>query len=228
MSEPEMRRKRPSPKKRKIILKEQGYRCLYCGQLFGSVIVISNKMHTLWIRWDHMTPYCHSFNNHDANFTAACQFCNGWKSDQVFNSLEEIKVYVGNRWQAAMRLPGVRCRVRPKEELAEVLQSDMSGSGLESAQSESESVSARCKTRGHPDRLNVSPDPPKQYPVLLCDYRLCRNPFPQTRKAKHFCSDLCRIRDWMEKHPRLNPSAEVRIAGRLFVPAQDPIREEGA
>jgi hypothetical protein len=31
----------------------------------------------------------------------------------------------------------------------------------------------------------------------------------------------------MGKHPRLNPQAEVRIAGKRYIPAPDPIREEG-
>ena len=45
-------------------------------------------------------PYAYSLNNLSANFGAACHICNGWKSDHVFQSLDEARVYLSGKWAA--------------------------------------------------------------------------------------------------------------------------------
>jgi hypothetical protein len=98
VSEPVRRRKLPPLSWRKMILEKQANRCYYCEQEFGRAVYYKKRVHTLQYHWDHREAYAYSFNNRPENFVAACQFCNGWKSSKLFDSDEEIKLYVKEKW----------------------------------------------------------------------------------------------------------------------------------
>lgn len=98
MSQPEYRRKQPPVASQDEILAHQGYRCFYCDQSFGTQFWRKNSLVRLDARWDHTVPYTFSANNTEANFVAACQLCNGWKSDLVFDTPEAARVYLADKW----------------------------------------------------------------------------------------------------------------------------------
>lgn len=112
--EPEGYRKGSPPKaQQKGILQAQGYRCLYCDRRLGSTAWYKGRYIVLRLHWDHVIPYEYNQNNETSNFVAACHVCNHWKSDFVFNSLEEIQIYVTEKWQrvetnVGKNLPGMR------------------------------------------------------------------------------------------------------------------------
>src|ERR1044071_4620255 len=99
ISEPERKRKLPPVSWRKMILEKQGNRCCYCEQEFGRTVYYKRRAHLLRCCWDHREAYAYSFNNRPENFAAACQLCNAWKSSKLFDSDEEIKSYVKERWR---------------------------------------------------------------------------------------------------------------------------------
>lgn len=99
VSEPERKRKLPPLSWRKMILEKQGNRCYYCEQEFGRMVYYKRRAHLLRYCWDHREAYAYSFNNRPENFVAACQLCNAWKSSKLFDSDEEIKLYVKEKWQ---------------------------------------------------------------------------------------------------------------------------------
>ncbi len=98
-SEPERKRKLPPAAWRRLILERQGYCCLYCGQKFNSLVYYKKRAHRLRCCWDHKEAYAYSFNNRSENYAAACQFCNAWKSAKFFQSAEEVKAYVRDKWE---------------------------------------------------------------------------------------------------------------------------------
>jgi hypothetical protein len=97
--EPEFNRRLPSANERAAALWRQEGRCIYCTMRFGSYAWRSSKQVKLLVRWDHFVPYSYSANNADANFVAACQICNGIKSDKMFDTLDEAQVYIAARRQ---------------------------------------------------------------------------------------------------------------------------------
>lgn len=111
--EPEGHRKHGPPKSQQSkILESQGHRCLYCDRRLGSTAWYKGKEIILRLHWDHVIPYEYGQSNELSNFVAACHVCNHWKSDFVFNSLEEIQIHVAERWQrqtdVGKNLPGMR------------------------------------------------------------------------------------------------------------------------
>lgn len=98
--EPEFVRRRPSPASQREILDLQAHCCAYCDRPFGSWIHTGEKPLQLVVEWDHVTPFCHTANNHPSNFVAACQVCNAIKHDLIFDSLEDIRVHVALKWEA--------------------------------------------------------------------------------------------------------------------------------
>jgi len=111
--EPEAKRRDLPRWKREQILREQNFRCFYCDRRIGSSVWYKGHQITLRVHFDHVLPYSYSYNNDASNFVAACHVCNNWKSRMVFNSLEEIQVYVTEKWQrvetdVGKNLPGMR------------------------------------------------------------------------------------------------------------------------
>ena len=99
MSEAEDVRRHPNAEEKRGILEFQGDRCVYCERLFGSAVIKEGRLLFLKVTWDHLVPYSFSQNNYAYNFVAACQICNGIKSDLMFATLEEARVYVRALWE---------------------------------------------------------------------------------------------------------------------------------
>lgn len=139
MSQPEAVRRTPSASAKRQILESQDYRCLYCDVSLDGYVFYRSEMRRVRTTWDHMMPYAHSLNNHDVNFAATCQFCNAWKSSLIFKTVEEVRIYVAAKWEAERKskedMRRVRNEVRAKTMVAEVLQTDMSVSSVESSAS---------------------------------------------------------------------------------------------
>jgi hypothetical protein len=203
MSEPEKKRRPPSVSNRREILQAQDNRCLYCEQCFGSTVQIGRRIVVLVLRWDHLDPYCYSFNNHSENFAAACQFCNAWKSGFSFHSLEEIRVYVKNKWASVVPIPRMREELREAETMAEVLQSAVPRPILEPPES-----SDQCATSDleQPREGTVASPPPGrkaksktrgisrhflENPVFLTCW--CGKPFQQKCDNQMYCSPYHRV-----------------------------------
>ena len=47
--------------------------------------------------WDHLVPYVYLQSNPLDNWVAACQACNGIKTDKVFETFEEVREHVNRR-----------------------------------------------------------------------------------------------------------------------------------
>jgi len=93
-TQPEQRRHRPSVDQQREILARQDCRCIYCGQPFGAMHWRDKKLLILTVEWDHDLPFCFSQNNDVSNFVAACQICNGLKSDHLFRGLEDAQAFL--------------------------------------------------------------------------------------------------------------------------------------
>ena len=90
------RRKQPPKREQRLILAEQNLRCYYCLERFGTLKFRVGTPIILSITWDHQVPYAFSCNNESKNFVAACQVCNGIKSDHIFKELEEARSFIKN------------------------------------------------------------------------------------------------------------------------------------
>src|SRR5689334_22301640 len=111
--EPEYIKRSPSRTERIKILRRQHERCLYCGRRLGSLVWYKGKQIFLRVNYDHVLPFEYACDNSLGNFVAACHVCNHWKSDLIFNHLEEIQIYVTEKWQrvetdVGKNLPGMR------------------------------------------------------------------------------------------------------------------------
>lgn len=105
MSIAENQRRRLKKRQRQACLEDQHYRCLYCEQSFGSIVWYKSKQITLKIVWDHQTPFAFSQDNRECNFVAACHICNAWKSALIFQSVDEVKIYVQQKWETHGKAP---------------------------------------------------------------------------------------------------------------------------
>lgn len=92
--EPELVRRTPPVGIKKQILEAQNHSCFYCERRFGSHIIYKNKERVLALRWDHIVPWIFSQDNRPENFIAACQICNGVKLARMFDSVEDLRLYV--------------------------------------------------------------------------------------------------------------------------------------
>lgn len=97
--EPEGKRKQPPKWMRDAQLEEQGGRCLYCEKVIGSHIWRNGKRIKLRLHWDHLVPYSLTQNNNAVNFVAACHICNGIKSSHCFQTIDEARIYILDRWE---------------------------------------------------------------------------------------------------------------------------------
>lgn len=99
MSEPDQTFK-PHKRSKAKQLEFQDYRCLYCEQTFNSEIFTKEGWKHLTPEWDHIEPYSYSQNNFQENMVLCCKFCNMWKHNYIFNSIDEIKIFVQQKWES--------------------------------------------------------------------------------------------------------------------------------
>ena len=99
ISSPHYVRKQPSRKVKKQLLEEFDYACTYCDRKFDSWTRYKGELKKIRLNWDHNLPWSYSQNNLPQNFLPACNFCNSWKSSKIFKSIEEVRIFVLNRWQ---------------------------------------------------------------------------------------------------------------------------------
>lgn len=99
ISEPMSVRRYPSKSERERLLQEFGHCCAYCNRAFGTFFYTRNQRRRVKLAWDHCLPFMYSQNNKSTNFLPACYVCNGYKSDLVFQTLDEVKIYVQTKWE---------------------------------------------------------------------------------------------------------------------------------
>lgn len=105
---PQKKRKHPSKFHQRTILEDQEYKCRYCHRSFGTIIEYRDEPDVLRPVYDHVIPYVYSFNNSDLNFVAACQFCNSWKSDHIFKTIDDASRFLEEKWRSALRTKKIR------------------------------------------------------------------------------------------------------------------------
>jgi len=90
---PAKRRILPLRQKRAKLI-EQEWRCFYCERTLGSYVFRGGREVKLKIHWDHQVPFSYSQNNAEHNFVASCHVCNRIKSDRLFQTVEEARVFI--------------------------------------------------------------------------------------------------------------------------------------
>lgn len=91
---PQKRRPLTEFRKRKII-RDQGYKCIYCLQEFGSTHTRDgHESVTLSVEFDHLVPYSYSQDNSLRNMVAACQVDNGLKHNFHYKDLEQAREHL--------------------------------------------------------------------------------------------------------------------------------------
>lgn len=92
--EPEQIRRGISASDKRAKLNEQENKCAYCERGFGEYVFYKNKQRKLKIHWDHFVPYSYNQDNTSTNYLAACNLCNLWKTNLIFQTLDEVKIFV--------------------------------------------------------------------------------------------------------------------------------------
>lgn len=77
--------------KRKI-LESQGDCCIYCEEPFNSIKYRKDKEIVLTVEFDHKIPYTMIQDSSKDNIVAACQVCNGIKSDTLYQNLNSARI----------------------------------------------------------------------------------------------------------------------------------------
>jgi CRISPR/Cas system Type II protein with McrA/HNH and RuvC-like nuclease domain len=78
---------------------EQDGKCLYCDTPFGSTLRTPCKHIRTRMEFDHIMPKSFSADHRRSNLALACSFCNQWKRDKVFPSVEAIRDFIKGIWQ---------------------------------------------------------------------------------------------------------------------------------
>ncbi len=99
MSDARDRRKGPSEARKRELRELQENCCFYCGRRFGSWVYRGFKLVWLRVHFDHVVAYAYSRNNYPDNFVAACHICNGLKGSKLFETVDEAKAYLLQRWE---------------------------------------------------------------------------------------------------------------------------------
>lgn len=90
-------------KEKQIILDNQHGRCYWCNREFGTHIFKKDKHMTLRVNYDHIIPYAYLQGNPKENWCAACNICNSYKHSIMFNTEKQIRNYVLDKWETALR-----------------------------------------------------------------------------------------------------------------------------
>jgi len=99
---------------REYILEKQERACFYCSKPFGIACFHYGREIKIKCNFDHIIPMAYQGDNSLPNIVAACQKCNAWKSDLIFTSLEEARLYLREKWENHRRAPVVKKPKRAK------------------------------------------------------------------------------------------------------------------
>ena len=91
-----MKRKRIFKSIKDIILKEQNYKCIFCGCDLGGYVLKRGNLIKLKTHFDHFIPWVYSRDNLYKNLNASCNICNQIKSDMCFDDLKQAAKYILN------------------------------------------------------------------------------------------------------------------------------------
>lgn len=92
------RRKQPSISHQRERLALQDNKCHWCAREFGDTVLLRRgRAVLLKAVWDHFIPYSYTGSCDDLEFVAACQLCNGVKSNHIFDSEEECRQYLARK-----------------------------------------------------------------------------------------------------------------------------------
>jgi 5-methylcytosine-specific restriction endonuclease McrA len=81
------------------IAASQGGRCAYCQRPFGSTWLIAGRLASLEITADHFIPWVLSHDSSAGNVFAVCQWCNKWKRDRFFMTVDAVQAFVERKWR---------------------------------------------------------------------------------------------------------------------------------
>lgn len=92
---PPQKRKYISQYRKGKILREQGYKCIYCLQEIGSTQTRNGfEEIMLSAEFDHLVPFSYSQDNSTGNIVGACQICNGLKYNFHYKDLEQAREHL--------------------------------------------------------------------------------------------------------------------------------------
>lgn len=74
-----------------FILRRDGYRCGYCGEVANTV--------------DHLIPQSYRKNDRPENLMAACRVCNNLGSNFIFATFEEKREYILRKRAGSRKYP---------------------------------------------------------------------------------------------------------------------------
>lgn len=96
-------RKQPPPIIKQALLTSQNNSCFYCSRPFGTPVLRRRKLIFLRCEWDHKIPVSLWGSNESENFVAACQLCNSFKGDKVFETPENAIEFLKIKWSSRLR-----------------------------------------------------------------------------------------------------------------------------
>ena len=103
-------RGKPNYKFQREQLDRQNHRCFWCDRAFGDPYVRAGRgkggLKFLRVAWDHVIPIAVDGTNHEDNFVASCNVCNGFKGAKIFANETAMRAWLRSRWLAKMTPDG--------------------------------------------------------------------------------------------------------------------------
>lgn len=101
----------PPHYKRKVFTKElrnkkffdQNGKCFWCGRKFYSWVRKNSRIIQIKMHVDHLKPFSYFPDDTDDNLVAACSICNIFKSNKMFEDVEECKQYLLYKWDSYIK-----------------------------------------------------------------------------------------------------------------------------
>lgn len=84
-------------KQKNEILEIQHGRCFYCNNELGYYYERNFKVFKSTTHFDHILPFCYSYNNNQRNFVASCNLCNSIKGSKMFKNIKELRNHINER-----------------------------------------------------------------------------------------------------------------------------------
>ncbi len=99
-------RGKPNYKFQRAQLDLQNHRCFWCDRSFGDPYMRAGRgkggIKFLRVAWDHVIPIAVDGTNHEENFVASCNVCNGFKGAKIFANETAMRAWLKSRWLAKM------------------------------------------------------------------------------------------------------------------------------